>query len=68
VLALNLSMTIAVFISSMQPSPFFTDQLTAFEVWLEHGSEWKKPPEQLPIVLQVLDFSCSSHPGNLNFI
>lgn len=38
----------------LQPSPFFTEQLTAFEVWLEHGSERKKPPEQLPIVLQVL--------------
>ena len=25
----------------------------AFEVWLEHRSERKKPPEQLPIVLQV---------------
>ena len=36
-----------------QPSPFFTEQLTAFEVWLDHGSEYKKPPEQLPIVLQV---------------
>ncbi|KAK3119564.1 hypothetical protein QOZ80_9AG0672290 [Eleusine coracana subsp. coracana] len=37
-----------------QPSPFFTEQLMAFEVWLDHGSEDKKPPEQLPIVLQVL--------------
>ncbi|KAL2653954.1 hypothetical protein R1flu_022082 [Riccia fluitans] len=37
-----------------QPSPFFTEQLTAFEVWLEHGSSGKNPPEQLPIVLQVL--------------
>lgn len=36
-----------------QPSPFFTEQLTAFEIWLQHGSEKKKPPEQLPIVLQV---------------
>lgn len=36
------------------PSPFFTDQLTAFEVWLEYGSEHDAPPEQLPIVLQVL--------------
>lgn len=36
-----------------QPSSFFTEQLTAFEVWLDHGSEHKKPPEQLPIVLQV---------------
>jgi regulator-associated protein of mTOR len=35
-------------------STFFTEQLTAFEVWLEFGSEEKKPPEQLPIVLQVL--------------
>eukprot|EP00271_Cylindrocystis_brebissonii_P008119 TRINITY_DN22146_c0_g1_i1.p1 TRINITY_DN22146_c0_g1~~TRINITY_DN22146_c0_g1_i1.p1 ORF type:complete len:1612 (-),score=347.58 TRINITY_DN22146_c0_g1_i1:1787-6622(-) len=40
--------------AEFQPSPFFTEQLTAFEVWLEHGSEHKKPPEQLPIVLQVL--------------
>eukprot|EP01087_Luapelamoeba_hula_P022195 TRINITY_DN7897_c0_g1_i1.p1 TRINITY_DN7897_c0_g1~~TRINITY_DN7897_c0_g1_i1.p1 ORF type:complete len:1276 (+),score=189.83 TRINITY_DN7897_c0_g1_i1:564-4391(+) len=37
-----------------QHSPFFTEQLTAFEVWLEFGSESKRPPEQLPIVLQVL--------------
>jgi len=36
------------------PSAFFTEQLTAFEVWLEHGSRHKPPPEQLPIVLQVL--------------
>ncbi|XP_077222936.1 regulatory-associated protein of TOR 1-like isoform X3 [Tasmannia lanceolata] len=40
--------------AEFQPSPFFTEQLTAFEVWLDHGSEHKKPPEQLPIVLQVL--------------
>ncbi|XP_062181842.1 regulatory-associated protein of TOR 1-like isoform X2 [Phragmites australis] len=40
--------------AEFQPSPFFTEQLTAFEVWLDHGSEEKKPPEQLPIVLQVL--------------
>eukprot|EP00727_Mastigamoeba_balamuthi_P000525 m51a1_g1047 putative regulatory-associated protein of mtor (1359) ;mRNA; r:748343-753586 len=36
------------------PSSFFSEQLTAFEVWLEFGSEDKSPPEQLPIVLQVL--------------
>ena len=36
------------------PSSFFEDQLTAFEVWLSHGSEERTPPEQLPIVLQVL--------------
>eukprot|EP00246_Nothoceros_aenigmaticus_P010872 TRINITY_DN2780_c0_g1_i3.p1 TRINITY_DN2780_c0_g1~~TRINITY_DN2780_c0_g1_i3.p1 ORF type:complete len:984 (+),score=169.84 TRINITY_DN2780_c0_g1_i3:2-2953(+) len=40
--------------AEFQPSRFFTEQLTAFEVWLEHGSERKKQPEQLPIVLQVL--------------
>eukprot|EP00249_Psilotum_nudum_P023321 c28829_g1_i1 orf=818-4927(+) len=40
--------------AEFQTSPFFTEQLTAFEVWLDHGSEKKKPPEQLPIVLQVL--------------
>ncbi|KAL5205507.1 hypothetical protein ABZP36_033716 [Zizania latifolia] len=40
--------------AEFQPSPFFTEQLTAFEVWLDHCSEGKKPPEQLPIVLQVL--------------
>jgi regulator-associated protein of mTOR len=42
--------------AEFQPSPFFTEQLTAFEVWLDHGSEDKKPPEQLPIVLQVRHF------------
>ncbi|PNH07533.1 Regulatory-associated protein of TOR 1 [Tetrabaena socialis] len=36
------------------PSTFFAEQLTAFELWLAHGSRDKKPPEQLPIVLQVL--------------
>ncbi|OIW07427.1 hypothetical protein TanjilG_19268 [Lupinus angustifolius] len=40
--------------AEFQPSTFFTEQLTAFEVWLDHGSEHKKPPEQLPIVLQAL--------------
>lgn len=34
--------------------PFFEEQLTAFQVWLELGSERRNPPEQLPIVLQVL--------------
>ncbi|KAK5640922.1 hypothetical protein RI129_009469 [Pyrocoelia pectoralis] len=33
---------------------FFEEQLTAFQVWLELGSEDRYPPEQLPIVLQVL--------------
>ncbi|XP_073974210.1 regulatory associated protein of MTOR complex 1 isoform X2 [Rhodnius prolixus] len=35
-------------------SKFFEHQLTAFEVWLKFGSEKRSPPEQLPIVLQVL--------------
>lgn len=35
------------------PSSFFSEQLTAFELWLAHGSADKRPPEQLPIVLQV---------------
>uniref|UniRef100_A0A9J8BCL2 Raptor N-terminal CASPase-like domain-containing protein n=1 Tax=Cyprinus carpio carpio TaxID=630221 RepID=A0A9J8BCL2_CYPCA len=34
--------------------PFFAEQLTAFEVWLTMGVENRNPPEQLPIVLQVL--------------
>ncbi|TYH81750.1 hypothetical protein ES332_D02G006700v1 [Gossypium tomentosum] len=44
--------------AEFQPSSFFTEQLIAFEVWLDHGSEHKKPPEQLPIVLQVLLSQC----------
>ncbi|RUP46954.1 hypothetical protein BC936DRAFT_146332 [Jimgerdemannia flammicorona] len=37
-----------------QASTFFSEQLTAFEVWLAQGSVSRKVPEQLPIVLQVL--------------
>lgn len=35
-------------------SPFFEQQLTAFQVWLEGNPDPQNPPEQLPIVLQVL--------------
>ncbi|GMI10943.1 hypothetical protein TrVE_jg5878 [Triparma verrucosa] len=37
-------------------APFFAEQLTAFEVWLEFGRGRRevKAPEQLPVVLQVL--------------
>ncbi|KAK9236882.1 raptor N-terminal caspase like domain-containing protein [Lipomyces kononenkoae] len=35
-------------------STFFEEQLTAFEIWLKYGSKTKRPPEQLPVVLQVL--------------
>lgn len=41
-----------------EPLSFFAEQLTAFEVWLEYhphlDTEPTNPPEQLPIVLQVL--------------
>uniref|UniRef100_A0A2K5L270 Regulatory-associated protein of mTOR n=1 Tax=Cercocebus atys TaxID=9531 RepID=A0A2K5L270_CERAT len=39
---------------ALQHSPFFAEQLTAFQVWLTMGVENRNPPEQLPIVLQVL--------------
>lgn len=36
-------------------STFFTEQLTAFEIYLTRGDALsQKPPEQLPVVLQVL--------------
>lgn len=35
-------------------SPFFEEQLTAFQVWLQGNPDPQNPPEQLPIVLQVL--------------
>ncbi|KAL4901463.1 hypothetical protein BDW74DRAFT_160005 [Aspergillus multicolor] len=37
-----------------QHSTFFAEQLTAFEVYLSSGPTEKDPPDQLPIVLQVL--------------
>lgn len=43
-------------------SPFFSEQLTAFEVWLDYADMYKgnpdrlESPEQLPVVLQVLLF------------
>lgn len=38
-----------------QSSTFFAEQLTAFEVYLARGDAMQqKPPEQLPVVLQVL--------------
>jgi regulatory associated protein of mTOR len=35
-------------------STFFTEQLSAFEVYLTQGAVTHKPPDQLPVVLQVL--------------
>ncbi|XP_046694198.1 regulatory-associated protein of mTOR isoform X8 [Silurus meridionalis] len=40
--------------TAFRQSPFFGEQLTAFQVWLTMGVENRNPPEQLPIVLQVL--------------
>ncbi|OWO98949.1 hypothetical protein B2J93_6099 [Marssonina coronariae] len=37
-----------------QNSSFFTEQLTAFEVYLTQGAVTQKAPDQLPVVLQVL--------------
>ena len=37
-----------------QHSNFFAEQLTAFEVYLSQGGVDRKPPAQLPVVLQVL--------------
>ena len=37
-----------------QHSNFFTEQLTAFEVYLAQGAPQQEAPSQLPIVLQVL--------------
>lgn len=39
--------------AEFHPSNFFSEQLTAFELWLQHGNKDKSPPEQLPIVLQA---------------
>lgn len=42
-------------LANYQHSTFFEQQLTAFEIWLKYaGPSTKVPPEQLPIVLQVL--------------
>lgn len=41
-------------LQNYQHSTFFEQQLTAFELWLKFGSSSRQPPEQLPIVLQVL--------------
>ncbi|OLL23090.1 WD repeat-containing protein mip1 [Neolecta irregularis DAH-3] len=37
-----------------QHSTFFSEQLNAFRIWLDQGAKSRKPPDQLPIVLQVL--------------
>ena len=36
-----------------EPSQFFSQQLSAFQVWLMSVGDSKSPPQQLPIVLQV---------------
>uniref|UniRef100_A0A1I7TH01 Raptor_N domain-containing protein n=1 Tax=Caenorhabditis tropicalis TaxID=1561998 RepID=A0A1I7TH01_9PELO len=37
-----------------QYNTFFTEQLQAFELWLDYGVDEGRPPLQLPMVLQVL--------------
>lgn len=42
-------------IDDFQMSPFFAEQLTAFEIWLNYATKDKHDrPEQLPVILQVL--------------
>lgn len=42
-------------LANYQHLTFFEQQLTAFDLWLKYaGPSTKEPPEQLPIVLQVL--------------
>lgn len=36
---------------------FFAEQLSAFEVWQEYGYHNRLPPQQLPIVLQVIQIN-----------
>ncbi|CCH42858.1 Target of rapamycin complex 1 subunit KOG1 [Wickerhamomyces ciferrii] len=54
--AANMSASVATgkSLSNYQHSTFFEQHLTAFELWLKYGSSTRQPPEQLPIVLQVL--------------
>ena len=33
---------------------FFTDQLAAFDIWLDFSTPTSDPPEHLPIILQML--------------
>eukprot|EP01060_Flectonema_neradi_P020749 TRINITY_DN2824_c0_g1_i3.p1 TRINITY_DN2824_c0_g1~~TRINITY_DN2824_c0_g1_i3.p1 ORF type:complete len:1258 (+),score=190.58 TRINITY_DN2824_c0_g1_i3:83-3775(+) len=40
-----------------RPSSFFSEQLTAFEIWVEFGSSSQPAPDQLPCIIQGL----SSH-------
>lgn len=37
-----------------RPSSFFDDQMKAFDIWLDMGPDFRDPPEQLPVMLQVL--------------
>lgn len=48
--------------ADFKPSPFFAEQLRAFELWLEACSHRRRPPEQLPIVLQVRPVWLSAPP------
>lgn len=36
------------------PNNFFIEHLKAFDIWLKFGIEKKRPPPELPVILQVL--------------
>ncbi|AMD21193.1 HEL087Cp [Eremothecium sinecaudum] len=40
--------------SQQQVTNFFGENLTAFELWLKYGANTRHPPEQLPVLLQIL--------------
>lgn len=48
-------------------SRFFIEQLQAFEVWLKFGIDKKNPPQQLPVLLQVLLSQVNLSRIHLNF-
>lgn len=41
-------------LTSYTQNSFFIDQLKAFEIWLKYDGETKRPPQQLPVLLQML--------------
>ena len=44
-----------------EPAPFFSQQLSSFQVWLMNTGDSKAPPQQLPIVLQVRTVYIAGH-------
>uniref|UniRef100_A0A8D0B938 Regulatory associated protein of MTOR complex 1 n=1 Tax=Salvator merianae TaxID=96440 RepID=A0A8D0B938_SALMN len=54
--------------TAFRHSPFFAEQLTAFQVWLTMGVENRNPPEQLPIVLQSCQADLVKDNGHKYFL